>query len=87
MTRALPGLAAGVTLGTVPFVALKISWLAGGDVGLRDPALMRTTTYVVANSITLVLDLIVVALAWVLASLRGGGCSLFLPRWSGVRRG
>ena len=66
MTRALPGLAGGVTLGTVPYVALKISWLAGG-VGLRDPALMRTTTYVVANSITLVLDLILVALAWVLA--------------------
>ena len=42
-------------------------WLAGGDLGLGDPALMQTTTYVVANSITLVLDLVVVALAWVLA--------------------
>jgi hypothetical protein len=67
MTRGLPWLAAGVTVGTVPYVVLKISWLVGGSVGLRDPALMQTTTYVVANSITLVLDLVVVALAWVLA--------------------
>jgi hypothetical protein len=35
--------------------------------GLRDPELMQTTTFVVANSITLILDLVVVALAWVLA--------------------
>ena len=67
MTRVLPWLATGVTLGTVPYVVLKISWLAGGDMGLRDPALMQTTTYMVANSITLVLDLVVVALAWLLA--------------------
>jgi hypothetical protein len=67
MTRGLPWLAAAVTVGTVPYVVLKISWLVGDDVGLRDPALMQTTTYVVANSITLVLDLVVVALAWVLA--------------------
>jgi hypothetical protein len=67
MTRGLPWLAAGVTVGTVPYVVLKISWLVGGGVGLRDPALMQTTTYVVANSITVVLDLVVVALAWVLA--------------------
>jgi hypothetical protein len=67
MTRVLPWLATGVTVGTLPYVVLKISWLAGGDMGLRDPALMQTTTYVVANSITLVLDLVVVALAWVLA--------------------
>ena len=67
MTRVLPWLATGVTLGTVPYVVLKISWLAGGDIGLRDPALMQTTTYMVANSITLVLDLLVVALAWLLA--------------------
>jgi hypothetical protein len=67
MTRVLPWLATGVTLGTLPYVVLKISWLAGGQMGLRDPPLMQTTTYVVANSITLVLDLVVVALAWVLA--------------------
>ena len=67
MTRGLPWLAAGVTVGTVPYVVLKISWLVGGGVGLRDPALMQTTTYVVANSITVVLDLVGVALAWVLA--------------------
>ena len=67
MTRVLPWLATGVTVGTLPYVVLKISWLAGGDVGLQDPALMQTTTYVVANSITLVMDLVVVGLAWVLA--------------------
>jgi hypothetical protein len=67
MMRALPWLAAGVTVGTAPYVVLKVSWLAGGDLGLRDPASMQTTTYVVANSITLVLELVVVALAWVLA--------------------
>ena len=36
MTRVLPWLATGVTLGTVPYVALKITWPAGGDAGLRD---------------------------------------------------
>jgi hypothetical protein len=67
MTRGLPWLAACVTVGTVPYVVLKISWLVGGDIGLQDSALMHTTTYMVANSITLVLDLVVLALAWVLA--------------------
>src|SRR6478672_9902186 len=46
MTRVLPWLATGVTVGTLPYVVLKISWLAGGEMGLRDPALMQTTTYV-----------------------------------------
>ena len=41
--RALTWLAAGVTLATAPYVVLKISWLAGGDLGLRDTALMQTT--------------------------------------------
>jgi hypothetical protein len=31
--EALPWLAAGVTLGTAPYVVLKVSWLAGGDLG------------------------------------------------------
>jgi hypothetical protein len=35
---------------------------------------MQTTTNVVANSITLILDLVVVALAWVLAL--GAPCAL-----------
>jgi hypothetical protein len=44
MTRVLPWLATGVTLGTLPYVVLKISWLAGGEMGLQDPALMQTTS-------------------------------------------
>ena len=83
-----PALAGGrVTLGTVPYVVLKISWLAGGDIGLRDPALMQTTTYMVANSITLVLDLLVVALAWLLALAARRRLLVVLAPWSGVRRG
>ena len=33
MTRVLPWLATGVTVGTLPYVVLKISWLAGGELG------------------------------------------------------
>jgi hypothetical protein len=66
---------------------LKISWLAGGDVGLQDPALMQTTTYVVANSITLVLDLVVVALAWVLALASPRQLLVVLAPLVWVRRG
>jgi hypothetical protein len=28
----------------MPYVVLKISWLAGGEMGLQDPALMQTTS-------------------------------------------
>jgi hypothetical protein len=87
MTRGLPWLAAGVTVGTVPYVVLKISWLVGGGMGLRDPALMQTTTYVVANSITLVLDLVVVALAWVLALASPRQLLVVLAPLVWVRRG
>lgn len=31
------GLAAVVTAGTVPYGVLKVAWLTGGDLGLRDP--------------------------------------------------
>ena len=87
MTRGLPWLAAGVTVGTVPYVVLKISWLVGGGVGLRDPALMQTTTYVVANSITVVLDLVGVALAWVLALASPRQLLVVLAPLVWVRRG
>jgi hypothetical protein len=61
------GLAIAVTAGTVPYAVLKVSWLSGGDLGLRDPALMNTSTYMIANAITLALDVLVVIVAWLLA--------------------
>jgi hypothetical protein len=60
-------LALVVTAGTVPYAVLKVSWLSGGDLGLRDPALMTTSTYIIANAVTLALDLVVVIVAWLLA--------------------
>jgi hypothetical protein len=87
MTRVLPWLATGVTVGTLPYVGSRSAGWPAGDVGLQDPALMQTTTYVVANSITLVLDLVVVALAWVLALASPRQLLVVLAPLVWVRRG
>ncbi|WP_157087305.1 hypothetical protein [Piscicoccus intestinalis] len=62
-SAALPtALAAVAVAACVPYVALKIAWLAGSDVGVRTDAL-GSGTMQVANTLTLVMELVAAALA------------------------
>ncbi len=71
-------LAVGAVLSTLPYGALKLMWLGGSDIGLKDARLSTSTVMEVANSITLAMSLTGAVLAVVL--LRPVG--LRLPGWS-----
>lgn len=57
-----------LAVGCLPYVALKVSWISGGTVGVRDTELMSSPTYVAANAVTLALD---IALAVTVVALSG----------------
>ena len=46
-----------------PYLALKIIWLAGGGLGVADPAVMRDTSMVALNALTAGMDIVGIALA------------------------
>lgn len=72
---------------TLPYLALKTIWLAGGTAGVRDGALLADPSVRALNGVTLVLDLLVVALAILLtvdAGLRLPAWTLLLPIWVGT---
>ncbi|GGQ71293.1 hypothetical protein [Couchioplanes azureus] len=71
----LVGYAAMAT--TVPYLALKVAWIAGVPVGVSDPALMRQPAMLAANIITAGLELVAMAIA--LAFARDWGRRL--PAW------
>ncbi|MFB6726315.1 hypothetical protein ACFCV3_39465 [Kribbella sp. NPDC056345] len=48
---------------TVPYLALKISWVSGGTIGMNDPAYFDTTTYQIGNLVTIGMDAVAVAVA------------------------
>jgi len=50
--------------GTLPYLALKVHWLSGGHAGVRPGLDMQSPTLMIANLVTLVLDTVVIALAW-----------------------
>lgn len=54
-----------LVLACAPYIGLKVLWLTGSAVGVREPGLMQTPVYVVANLVTLLMDtfLIVVVAA------------------------
>jgi hypothetical protein len=84
LRRLLPVAAA---VSTVPYLALKIAWIAGSGVGLADPAAMHTPSMIAANVLTAGLDAVVVLL--VLALTSGWGRRLpaavvLLPAWVGT---
>lgn len=53
----------GAVAATLPYLALKVAWLAGSEIGMADPTLLADPAYLVANAITLLLDAFVVLLA------------------------
>ncbi|PRX47838.1 hypothetical protein B0I33_105421 [Prauserella shujinwangii] len=73
--------------GTVPYLALKLSWLSGGSLGLRDPELVDTTAMYVANAVTGGMDLVALLLAFAFAQDWGRrlpGWLVLFPMWVGT---
>ena len=78
--RTEPVALGAVVVAVVPYLALKVLWLTGANVGVEDEtaqAELHTTRMVVGNNITIGLELLAVALAVTLT--RGWGRRL--PAW------
>lgn len=56
-------LAAVAVLACLPYVGLKVLWLAGSDIGLDDPSVLDSGSMTVANVATLLMELSAAALA------------------------
>jgi hypothetical protein len=68
----------------LPYLAIKTAWLAGSDVGVTDPGLMRTTPFVVGNLITAGMEVAGAALALTLVHRWGRRVPAWLvlfPMW------
>ncbi|GAB3953830.1 hypothetical protein GCM10029976_094780 [Kribbella albertanoniae] len=48
---------------TVPYLAMKVSWVTGGSIGMNDPAYFDTRTYQIGNLVTIGMDAVAVAVA------------------------
>ena len=60
-----------VVIAVVPYIALKVSWLTGASIGVRNETVLaelHSTRMVVGNNLTIVLELMAVGLALALAS-------------------
>ncbi len=47
----------------LPYILLKIAWLTGSAVGMRDPAFFENQAFVVGNAVILVMDVLAIFLA------------------------
>jgi hypothetical protein len=82
--RSLAVLAAVATL---PYLALKVGWLAGGRLGLQDPEFGQGAAMLTLNALTMLLDVVALALAVVLMTRRGMRAPAWLvlpPVWVGA---
>lgn len=73
--------------GTAPYLGLKAIWMAGGTVGVRDPAAMAEPVLVVMNGVTAAMDVLVIVLAIALTrsvAARLPAWLVLLPMWVGV---
>ena len=75
MTRRVVGY--GVILCALPYLALKLNWLAGGNLGIADPVLMHEPTMIALNVVTAFMDVVAIAIA--LAFTHDWG--LRIPAW------
>ena len=74
----------GAAAATLPYLALKVAWLTGSEIGMADPTVLADPAYLVANAITLLLDACVVLLAFALTddvARRLPTCLLVPPLW------
>lgn len=92
-----------VVLAVVPYTTLKLLWLSGATIGIKDGATVaevQNTRMVVGNVITIVLELLAVGLAvaltrpwgrripaWIVVSLAGGATGLLAPILLGLPLG
>ncbi len=92
-----------VVVAVVPYTALKLAWLAGSTVGLRTDAQvaeLHSSRMVAGNIVTIVLELLAVALAialvrpwgrrvpaWAVLGLAGGATGLLAPILLGLTMG
>ena len=63
-----------VLIAVVPYIGLKLAWLTGARIGVRDPAVLaelNSTRMIVGNHVTIVLELMAVGLALALSSSWG----------------
>ncbi|MGI5129414.1 hypothetical protein ACQEVB_21585 [Pseudonocardia sp. CA-107938] len=73
--------------GALPYLTLKAIWLAGGTIGVRDAPFLADPSVVVLNTVTVLLDAILVALALALTRPFGArlpAWMLLLPIWVGT---
>ncbi len=73
--------------GTLPYLALKANWLTGGTAGFRDAALLADLSVQVLNAVTVLMDVLVIALALALTRPFGQRLTawpLLLPLWVGT---
>ncbi|GGR46518.1 hypothetical protein J2S40_003698 [Nocardioides luteus] len=104
MQRHLQSLAFGlVIVAVVPYTVLKLVWLAGSEIGLKNAAAVaeaESSRMLVGNTVTIVLDLLAVALAyalirpvgrkvpaWVVLLLAGAATGLLAPILLGLPLG
>jgi hypothetical protein len=72
---------------TLPYIVLKIMWLAGSRVGLNDPDFGTDLTMRVLNALTGALDVVALALAVTFLTRRGFRAPAILvlpPMWAGA---
>lgn len=72
---------------TLPYLTLKVVWLAGGRVGLNDPEFGRSAVMYAANAITFGLELAAVALALIFVLPFGRRLPpwlVLIPMWVGT---
>jgi hypothetical protein len=61
----------------LPYLALKLVWLAGGQLGVADAAMMRDPSMVALNALTAFMDLVGIAIALAFTHQWG----LRIPAW------
>jgi hypothetical protein len=86
-TRAERAVGWAAAAGTLPYLTLKAIWLSGNPVGVVDPAVMAGPAMGVLNGVTVLLALLVIALAFALTHPFGRrlpAWSLLLPMWVGT---
>jgi hypothetical protein len=73
--------------GTLPYLTIKLLWLTGSTTGMTDPAFLAQPAIVVANAVTLAMDLVVIGLALALTHRWGDRLPawlVLLPMWVGT---
>jgi hypothetical protein len=74
----------GALICAIPYFALKIVWLSGGDLGAANPQIMRDASMMALNAITAVMDVVGMALALAFVhrwGLRVPSWLLLTPMW------